>query len=775
MPWAREDATGPARRLALTLALISLAPAVAVAQMGGGGMGGGGGGMGGGGTSTALTSFTTADFSGSGVCAACHSRLTDGAGRDVSIDAHWRSTMMANSAKDPLWQAKISSEVARNPALRPVIEEKCSRCHMGMARYQAVTNGSPVAVLGSGFLDPAHALHAAAMDGVSCTLCHQIQASGLGTVDTFTGKYRIDTGTSSPNRVAYGPFPSPMQGPMRMQSGFTPVLGAQVTESELCASCHTLYTPSVRADGTVLDKEFPEQTTYLEWRSSTREQSCQDCHVPKADGAVVISNKPMMLGARSAFGDHVFAGANRQMLSLLKANASALGLTASPGHLDATVAATDEQLASRTAAVTIQPAPWDPASGRLTVAIDVQNQAGHKFPSGVPARRAWLHMTVRSDTGAVLFESGKPREDGSIERCAADADASVFEPHHDVISSPGEVQIYESVLLDSDGHVTQTLLRAATYAKDNRLLPRGFDKAGAASTDIAVVGDAQADDTFAAGQDRVTYQVTIPDGTPSVTVTAELLYQAVSHPFAVDLGASPTDLVERFLGMYAASDRTPSLVAAAQAHIDTSPPVVAVADPAASAAFTFCFGGTPVEVGLTAQEMESAIADVGVTVGADPVSLSKYGLGTTQASAAGMYLAGPVGEYAIDASATSAGGMGHATARFVVGYGVTWLPPFASGKVAEGGATIPVKFTISDCSGRFVRDDSVHVTVHEITGGGEVEQFSAALGTGAASVRIDEVRGQYLVNFQTAPGPHDYRVEVIFNGASQASKAFSVR
>jgi len=68
--------------------------------------------------------------------------------------------MMANSGKDPLWQAKISSEVNRNPSLQSVIEERCSRCHMGMARYQAITDTSDVGVLGSGFLSTNHYLHA---------------------------------------------------------------------------------------------------------------------------------------------------------------------------------------------------------------------------------------------------------------------------------------------------------------------------------------------------------------------------------------------------------------------------------------------------------------------------------------------------------------------------------------------------------------------------------------------------------------------------------------
>ena len=38
-----------------------------------------------------------------------------------------------------------------------------------------------------GFLDPSHPLHAAAADGVSCTLCHQVQSAGLGTPASFTG------------------------------------------------------------------------------------------------------------------------------------------------------------------------------------------------------------------------------------------------------------------------------------------------------------------------------------------------------------------------------------------------------------------------------------------------------------------------------------------------------------------------------------------------------------------------------------------------------------
>ena len=43
---------------------------------------------------TTLATFTTADFSGAGLCAACHMGLKDEAGADVSMPTAWRSTMM---------------------------------------------------------------------------------------------------------------------------------------------------------------------------------------------------------------------------------------------------------------------------------------------------------------------------------------------------------------------------------------------------------------------------------------------------------------------------------------------------------------------------------------------------------------------------------------------------------------------------------------------------------------------------------------------------------
>jgi hypothetical protein len=212
-----------------------------------------------------LLRFQLPSFVGSGDCAPCHTGLRDAAGNDVSLDTHWRSTMMANSGRDPLWQAKVSSEILRNPALKSVIEDKCATCHLPMARTQAVALGSPIGIHGAGFLNPANGYHPAAMDGVSCTLCHQIRPDNLGLSVSFSGRYVIDTALLPPGRAAYGPFPNPFVNQMQNSVGFTPMQAAHVTGSAHCGVCHNLHTPVLDRAGQVVG-QFPEQMIYSEWR-----------------------------------------------------------------------------------------------------------------------------------------------------------------------------------------------------------------------------------------------------------------------------------------------------------------------------------------------------------------------------------------------------------------------------------------------------------------------------------------------------------------------------
>ena len=53
------------------------------------------------GDAPSLPTDRNAFFLASGACAVCHQGLSDESGADVSLGSAWRSSMMANSARDP--------------------------------------------------------------------------------------------------------------------------------------------------------------------------------------------------------------------------------------------------------------------------------------------------------------------------------------------------------------------------------------------------------------------------------------------------------------------------------------------------------------------------------------------------------------------------------------------------------------------------------------------------------------------------------------------------
>ncbi len=170
---------------------------------------------------------------------------------------------------------------------------------------------------------------------------------------------------------------------------------------------------------------------------------------------------------------------------------------------------------------------------RLSADVRVENLTGHKFPTAFPSRRAWIHLTVTDAAGAIVFESGVVGPDGAISGNDNDADASQYEIHYETVNRADQVQIYEAILQSVDGGVTTSVLSAASYLKDNRLLPSGFEKA-APYQDIMVRGGAMDDDNFLGGGDVVTYLVPL-SGSGPYTVTAELLFQTIGFRWAENL------------------------------------------------------------------------------------------------------------------------------------------------------------------------------------------------------------------------------------------------
>jgi hypothetical protein len=504
-------------------------------------------------------------FQTSDRCMACHNLLSTAAGEDISIGFDWRGSMMANAARDPYWQAGVRREVTDHPMASEAIQNECSKCHMPMMQYRAKLLGGQGEVFANAPANPtsedARGSHLAA-DGVSCAVCHQITAEGLGTRESFVGGFVFDTTAAWGMRSVYGPFEvdAGRTRIMRSASYFVPRKPAHIQSSELCATCHTLITHTLNDQGEAI-AEFPEQVPYLEWLASDfaaqagAERSCQDCHMPVVKEPVKVSG--VLGGKRDSVSRHVFRGGNFFMARVLNANRAELAVTALPHELEATASRTIQNLQTRTARLSMERAGI--RGERLWAAVAIENLAGHKLPTAYPSRRVWLHFTVQDANGRVIFESGAFNPDGSIEGNDNDADPARYEPHFRAIERPDQVQIYETIITDPAGEITTGLLSGLNYAKDNRILPDGFDKA-TADEEVAVHGGAFEDESFVGGSDRLRYAVDVAGAEGPFQVEVELWYQPISYRWARNLADYDTFETNRMVRYYDAAAAASAVV-----------------------------------------------------------------------------------------------------------------------------------------------------------------------------------------------------------------------
>ena len=496
-----------------------------------------------------LASFETPRFSGAGNCAFCHDPWNAGrAGQPdeaAVLASDWRATMMAHSFKDPLWRAVMEAEVKERPELKSFIEDKCQTCHAPIARNQAHADKTNELTFAAALSSPL------AGEGVGCTLCHQIQAGKLGTLASFSGHFEIGT-----NRHIFGPYDDVLTMPMQRHVNYTPMFEAHVQDSALCATCHTLFTPILDEIGKVVG-EFPEQVPYLEWQNSDyarRGKHCQDCHMPRMDEAVKVSARPPWLDPRAPFWKHQFVGGNAFMLQLLADNAKRLDANASARELEPMIEKARAQL-RQAARLHVK---GQREGGDVVLRVEVENLAGHKFPTGHPYRRAWLRVRVTDIRKRTLFESGGVDKSGAI-RGVPEGYAS----HRDLITRQEEVQIYQSVMADTKGQPTWLHLRGATYFKDNRLPPRGFAAVGTNAAHLAVCGGAELDSNFNArssGRDEVTYRIALPESKGPLSVEVELLYQSVPPEAVARLLNANEPGAQAFARLYRRQSNRPEVV-----------------------------------------------------------------------------------------------------------------------------------------------------------------------------------------------------------------------
>ena len=537
----------PCRRLVMPLLVlfVSSSPAVAESETSA--------------HSTPGTLFETSDR-----CIACHNGLSTSTGEDVSIGVNWRASMMANSSRDPYWQASVRRETMDHPKAAAAIEDECAVCHMPMSRYEAMVNDREAEVFAHLPFDSDDPSARLAADGVSCSVCHQIEDEKLGGKESFVGRFKISADRTGSERRIYGPFEidAGLTRIMRSSTGFQPTEGKHIQKSELCATCHTLYTKALGPEGDVVG-ELPEQMPYLEWLHSDfrEEKSCQDCHMPAVAGEMPITS---VLGEpREGMSRHVFLGGNFFMLRMLNRYRTDLGVAALPQELEVSAARTIAHLQSDAAEIAIE--RFELRGDRLEAEVSIKNLGGHKLPTAYPSRRVWLHVTVRHTNNQVVFESGAINEQGLIEGNDNDYDNARYEPHYTEINSSDQVQIYEAIMADPSGVPTTGLLSAVRFVKDNRLLPRGFNKA-TANEDIAVRGRAAQDPDFSGG-DRVTYSVAIGEAEGPFQVEAELWYQPISYRWASNLREYKAAETDRFVRYFDSMSSTSAVILARAASV----------------------------------------------------------------------------------------------------------------------------------------------------------------------------------------------------------------
>lgn len=499
-------------------------------------------------------------------CMSCHNGLVTSEGEDVSFGITWRASMMANSARDPYWQAAVRREVIDHPEEQEVIEDECATCHMPMSRSQANLLGEKGSVfehLPIGNSDDARSQLAA--DGVSCAVCHQIEDSNFGEPTSFSGGYVF--ALEAEDQVAYGPYQVDNGKSVVMHSatGFRQAQSNHIQQSEMCATCHTLFTKAIGPMGDVVG-ELPEQVPFLEWQHSAyrEEKSCQSCHMPVVKEAVPISS---VLGEpRTEVSRHVFRGGNFFMQRMLNRYRAELGVKALPHEMNAAIQQTEKHLQTNTARIEIQAAAVE--SDTLHASVLIENLAGHKLPTAYPSRRAWIHFKVIDRNKRVIFESGKMHASGLIQGNNNDENASAFEPHHTTIHTSDQVQIYESMMVDVDGNLTTGLLKGYRYIKDNRVLPAGFDK-NTAQDAIAVQGHAAADRNFIGGQDVTHFTIGINPNDGPYEISASLWYQPISYRWAENLRQYESIETNRFNNYYdAMSERSGIILASTAINTD---------------------------------------------------------------------------------------------------------------------------------------------------------------------------------------------------------------
>ena len=386
-----------------------------------------------------------------------------------------------------------------------------------------------------------------------------------------------------------------------------------------------------------------EQGTYLEWENSAfawdpeAYATCQDCHMPSSLHAVTdegvavdvdelktqiatiqdstypqaehgLASEDIRIPVRGADDDstyrrHELVGLNAFVVEMFSQFGTEKTITPA-GAVDSrkifdnvlrvssfdpeTYAANGDELAvenmqrqarEETVRLDIESIAFSDDGASLQVDVNIESLVGHKLPSGVGFRRAFIELIAsRGDVGGRATEaepssdgapgdqaepfwaSGRTNDAGLIldglsddvlatERVTGKPEPGVtYQPHYETITSSDQVQIYEELITNADGVFSTSFIHRDHHVKDNRLLPLGhldpdsegfakrfappgkaFDEVQAFMLATRPEGEAANDPDFGPATDRIRYEIPLPPdlGADAVEIKATMYYQAI--------------------------------------------------------------------------------------------------------------------------------------------------------------------------------------------------------------------------------------------------------
>lgn len=535
----------------------------------------------------------------------------DNTGVNVSPYGEWRWSPMGLAGRDPIFYAQVESELAYIDTIQDPIKRKkdsdfvkntCFHCHGVMGQRQFAQE-HPDDTFDPNFVNHRESPYGGlARDGISCTVCHRIKDT-YSSLDNFLNKET----TGNFDLIAHDDIEGPFEDnhivvdPMKNGLGYTPKYNAYTTSSRLCGSCHVINLPVV--DDPKGNKFSLEQNTYVEWLNSQYEnefsqnnpkaQTCQDCHMRdsyvSAEYNLNVSPLPTKIAViedetypaatnrealdkitvtyrSKGFRRHELVGLNGFLLNMFSSYMMP-GFGSDSGNFynyilgvrkadymsnltdDLPNAIGNMVQQAQTTTASISTNIVKAAGQQLIADVTVQNQTGHRFPSGVGFRRAFIQFQALDQTGKAIWTSGATDSHGVIlgpggkplptEFFLPGPDGKQqYQDHHDVqhpITSETQVQIYEELNTDADGKITTSFIRRDEDLKDNRLLPQGWREDAPIPQPYLhatyPVGRAMADPIYhnGLGQSIVRYQIQLPAGVDAskVVVRATLYYQTI--------------------------------------------------------------------------------------------------------------------------------------------------------------------------------------------------------------------------------------------------------